>query len=378
MQARALEGTIIRPETAEAYRSASSDMTPGAVSRLAAWSDKARVFFYLPATSGLVIVGAALWWRRRVAGVTVNYVAGPVVRGMRGATLLEISRSFGVPHVSVCGGRGRCSTCRVRVIAHSAPLPTPNAAEARTLHAVGAAADVRLACQWRPSGEVQVLRLVKPIESGGVAFAPAREAEGVDAEAAILFVDIRGFTALSEKKLAYDVVHILNRFFEAANTAVREVGGRIDKFIGDGLMALFDDPRGVAFSSKAAVTAAGAIDAALATVNRELAAELSEPLRLAMGLHAGRLVIGRIGAGKAAEMTVIGAVVNVASRLESLAKTQDAQLALSRITADWAGLDIVSLQVEEVEVRGVDRPIAVVLVKRLVDLAGPPTSASIG
>jgi adenylate cyclase len=378
MQARALEGTLIRPETIDAYRAPSNPMTPQAASRLEAWGDKATLLFYLPAASAVALIMGALWWRRRFGGVTVTYVEGPVVRGMHGATLLEISRSFGVPHVSVCGGRGRCSTCRVRVIAHSTPLPAPNDAEARTLKAVGAAADVRLACQWRPAGEVRVLRLVKPIESGGATSEPAREAEGVDAEAAVLFVDIRGFTALSEKKLAYDIVHILNRFFEAANMAVHEAGGRIEKYIGDGFMALFDDPRGVAVSSQAAVAAAGAIDAALASVNRELAAELHEPLRLAMGLHAGRLVIGRIGAGNAAEMTVIGAVVNVASRLEALAKTRDAQLALSRITADWAGLDTVSLGVEEAEVRGLDRAVTVVLVKRLADLSPIRASASVG
>jgi adenylate cyclase len=378
MQARALEGTIIGPETLEAYHSASNDMAPEAAARLATWSDEARLLFYLPAAGGLAVIGAALWWRRRSGGVTVSYVAGPVVRGMHGATLLEISRAFGVPHISVCGGRGRCSTCRVRIIAHSVPLPAPGEAEARTLRAVGAAADVRLACQWRPAGEVRVLRLVKPIEVADDVAESAKQAEGFDAEAAILFVDIRGFTALSEKKLAYDIVYILNRFFETANTAVREAGGRIDKFIGDGLMALFDDPRGVAFSSKSALAAAIALDAALAAVNRELAAELSEPLRLAMGLHAGRLVIGRIGAGKAAEMTVIGPVVNVASRLESLAKTRDAQLALSRITAEWAGLNVVSLEVEEVDVRGLDRPVAVVVVKRLADLSGVQTIALTG
>ena len=90
----------------------------------------------------------------------------------------------------------------------------------------------------------------------------------------MLFVDIRAFTALSEHKFAYDVVHILNRFFAAANLAIQESGGGVDKFIGDGLMALFVDPRGIDFACRAAIAAASAIGRELATVNRDLSAEL--------------------------------------------------------------------------------------------------------
>jgi adenylate cyclase len=291
-----------------------------------------------------------------------------------GATLLEISRNFNVPHVSVCGGRARCSTCRVRVLEHSLPLTAPGDAETRTLRAVSAAPDVRLACQWRPSGKVMVLRLVQPL---GLAASAQRSTDdqGVDSEAAVLFADIRGFTALSERKLAYDIVHVLNRFFAAAHTAVQESGGRIDKFMGDGLMALFVDPRGISFACRAAIAAARRIDSELKVVNADLSAELKEPLRIAMGLHAGRLIIGRIGAGEAASKTVIGPVVNVASRLESVAKSHNAELALSRAVADWAGLETSGLHVEHESVRGVEKALEIVVVERVAVLEAEATSA---
>jgi adenylate cyclase len=253
----------------------------------------------------------------------------------------------------------------VRVLEHSLPLPPPSDAETRTLKAIGAARDVRLACQWRPSGKVMVLRLVQPLAEASTASGRNADDEGVDSEAAVLFADIRGFTALSEEKLAYDIVHILNRFFAATHTAVQEAGGRIDKFMGDGLMAIFVDPRGIAFACRAAVAAASRIERELVVVNGDLAAELKEPLRIAMGLHAGRLIIGRIGAGEAAGRTVIGPVVNVASRLESVAKAHDAELALSRAAADWAGLDISGLRTGRESVRGLDHALEVVIVDRV-------------
>ncbi len=365
MQARALTGDLVAAAQSEGLKAEMRPPSPSAQEEIAVWRDEARLAFYVPVAGLLLLIGGTVWWRRRAGGVTVTYLNGPTVRVPAGATLLEISRSLGVPHASVCGGRARCSTCRVRVIEHSVPLPALGEAEARTLRAIGATPDIRLACQWRPCGEVMVARLVQPL--AGTPLASEREADdqGVDTEAAVLFVDIRGFTALSEHKLAYDVVHILNRFFAAATLAVQDAGGRIDKFIGDGLMALFIDSRGIDFACRSAIAAASAIGRELATVNLELSSELKEPLRIAMGLHAGRLVGGRIGAGRAAARTVIGPAVNVASRLEAVAKAHGAELALSRATADWATLDISSHRVVKEEMRGLDHAMEIVLIERL-------------
>jgi adenylate cyclase len=367
MQARALVGDLASPNEFEAVKEELRAPPPDAIASIAAWRGEARLGFYAPVIGFLALLSGALWWRRRRLGVTVTYMEGPTVRGQLGATLLEVSRNFAVPHVSVCGGRARCSTCRVRVLQHSLPLPATSEAEARTLRAIGAAPDVRLACQWRPSGEVLVLRLVQPLAGAAVPAGREADDQGTDVDAAVLFADIRGFTALSEKKLAYDIVHILNRFFAAANAAIQEAGGRIDKYMGDGLMALFVDPRGIGFACSAAVAAASRIARELATVNRDLAAELKEPLRIAMGLHAGRLVLGRIGAGAAASRTVIGPVVNVASRLESVAKAHNAELALSSAVASFAGLEVSELRIGREEVRGLDQAIEVVIIEKLDD-----------
>ena len=151
--------------------------------------------------------------------------------------------------------------------------------------------------------------------------------------------------------------------------AIEAAGGRVDKYIGDGLMAVFEHPSGLPGAARAAVEAVVAIDGALGGVNRQLADEIAEPLRLAMGLHGGRLVIGRIGWGAAALPTVIGPAVNIASRLESLAKARNVALAVSRQCVAAAGLSLEGCAVEEVEIRGLEAPFPVLLVARVGDLA---------
>lgn len=189
--------------------------------------------------------------------------------------------------------------------------------------------------------------------------------EGISVDVSVLFFDVRDFTEFAAGAEARQVIAKLNELFEVTVPIINRHGGHVDKFMGDGLMAIFVDPRGIAFACRAALAAAARIERELVVVNGDLAAELKEPLRIAMGLHAGRLIIGRIGAGEAAGRTVIGPVVNVASRLESVAKAHDAELALSRAAADWAGLDISGLRTERESVRGLDHALEVVIVDRV-------------
>jgi adenylate cyclase len=316
-------------------------------------------------------LSAALALRRR--RLAVCYEPGPKVHSAPGPTLLEISRAHRVPHLSVCGGKARCSTCRVRVLAGREALGPPAEAELRLLARIGAEPDVRLACQIRPEQALTVVRLLRP-EAAGPAFAAGLEAAGVVRVAAVLFVDIRGFTRLSETKLAFDVVYILNAFFAEAGRAVEASGGRVDKYIGDGMMAVFEHADELPGAARNALAAVAAIDAALRRVNRRLAQEIDAPLSVAMGLHGGRLISGRVGFGEAALPTVIGRVVNIASRLESLAKARDVELALSLDCARAAGL--AGLAVEAADLRGLDAAFSVALVPKIAELTLQPETAA--
>ena len=179
---------------------------------------------------------------------------------------------------------------------------------------------------------------------------------------------MRDFTQLSENRLPFDIVFILNEFFSVVGTAIAKHDGRIDKFLGDGLLAVFGEHSGIEIGCRQALRAARDIDLALDHVNAKLADELGRSLRVGIGIDAGQLVLGRIGFGETSDLTVIGSPVNIASRLEALAKEKSFQLVLSRKAADFAGWTPASEFTTTVQVRGVARPVEVIGVKRGRDL----------
>ncbi len=329
-----------------------------------AWSLYATVFALAIATYALrnVLAGQA-------ATVAVSYAGGPTVKAAIGSSLLEISRLNRVPHMSVCGGRARCSTCRVRIDHGAEGLDPPEPIEQGTLTRIGAPANVRLACQLRPTGAIGVTRLVAPAAGSGLRRVPqSTEGGGVEKAVAILFLDVRGFTKISENRLPFDVVFLLNQFFATTGEAIRAQDGWIDKYMGDGLMAVFGHDAGLAAGCRQAIETARAIDLALDGLNSRLTAEIAGGLKIGIGIHAGPVVIGQIGDAGSAALTVIGSTVNEASRLEALTKDKGCQLILSRKVAEQSGLAIPAGGTETVQVRGTGTPIEIIVVKSARDL----------
>jgi adenylate cyclase len=318
----------------------------------------------MAALLGLVLLARTFrGWRDRRRGIfQVTYPEGRRVRVTAGTTLLEASRGAGIPHASVCGGRGRCSTCRVRVGAGHSRLPPPSEAEARVLARIGAAPNTRLACQTRPLADVEITPLLSAAAGPRQAMAAARQQQGEEREVAVLFADLRGFTALAEARLPYDVVFVLNRYFAAMGTAVEESGGRVDKFIGDGVMALFGVDRDVETGCRDALAAARRMIERLDELNKELENDLDRPLRIGIGIHSGPVILGEMGYGRATAMTAIGDSVNTASRLEALTKDFEAELVLSEPVAARAGLDLSAFPRHDIELRGRAGQLAVFVV----------------
>jgi adenylate cyclase len=291
-------------------------------------------------------------WRRRRGLVRIRYPDGRVVEVTPGTSVLEASRLAGIPHASVCGGRGRCSTCRVRVRGEIRSIDPPAEDELRVLRRISATSNVRLACQLRPRGAVEVTPLLPPFAHAADGRRRVDFAQGSEREIAILFADIRGFTALSEGRLPYDVVFVLNRYFAAMGRAVEAVGGHVDKFIGDGIMALFGIERGAQAGCREALAAARLMSERLPELNASLRAELDRPLRIGIGIHCGPTIVGEMGYGNAAAITAIGDAVNTASRLESLTKNFACELVVSEEVVSRAGLDLSAFPQREMEIRG--------------------------
>jgi adenylate cyclase len=373
---RQVAAQIEAPGAREKLQAASRAPDAAAVSRLNTLHDRLLTTFL--ALLGLALLVPIVRSVRRAAGakVEVTYRGGPVVRVPSGPTLLEISRMNDVPHASVCGGRARCSTCRVGVESGLADLMPPGSAEAMTLASIMAPPHVRLACQIRPHHAITVTRLVAPPSSSSARGRPAGHPQGIERNLAVLFLDTRGFTRISENRLPYDVVFILNRLFAEVGEAIERHNGAIDKYLGDGLMAIFGARDGEAAGCRQALRAARDIDLGLDSLNREIAGEIGCALRIGMGIDVGPLVVGQIGHAGTASVTVIGTTVNAASRLEALTKEKGCQLIVAAEVLMRAGLGLDAFPREDVAIRGLSAPRSVALIERARDLPDIPEPAS--
>lgn len=311
-------------------------------------------------------------WQRRHGLIRIDYPDGRFIDVVPGTSVLEASRLAGVPHAQICGGRGRCSTCRVRVRGEIGSVDPPGETEQRVLRRIGATTpNVRLACQLRPKGRVEVTPLLPPFAYAADARRRVDIAQGSEREIAILFADIRGFTELSEGRLPYDVVFILNRYFAAVGRAVESVGGRVDKFLGDGVMALFGIESGAQAGCREALTAARLMSERMGELNASLRDELERPLRIGIGIHAGPIIIGEMGYGGATAITAIGDAVNTASRLEELTKEFAVELVVSENVVRRAGFDFAAFPSREVEIRGKRQMLAVRTIASAAELPTP-------
>jgi adenylate cyclase len=297
---------------------------------------------------------------RRRGMLTVSYpdrkVSVPV-----GLSVLEASLRFHVPHASVCGGRARCSTCRVRVVSDRGVLPRPSRRETFVLTRVGASRDpaVRLACQLRPRADIAVIPLLPP--NIGADFVRNRQRINLGRERYIvsMFVDMRGSTTFAEARLPFDVVFLINRFLGAASQAVIDAGGQPNQFIGDGLLALFGIDADPATACRQAMRAAALVAANVEHMNHQFAADLREPIQFGIGIHGGEVIIGDIGFRDRKVFTAVGDAVNVAARLQDMTKVLNCQVVISEEAYKTSGAAADELTRTHVSIRGRVEPMEV-------------------
>jgi adenylate cyclase len=306
----------------------------------------------------------------RRSRIRITYPNGREVQAPRNFSVLEASRLAAIPHASVCGGRGRCSTCRVRITLGAANLPPPTAGELKVLQRVGAAPDVRLACQLRPTNNLTVTPLLPAHAQASEGYGQPAYLAGQERMIAVMFADIRSFTGIAETKLPYDLVFFLNSYFAAVGAAIASSGGMIDKFVGDGVMALFGVESGAEEGCRQALAAARAMIDRVDGLSGALAEELSAPLRIGIGIHCGPAVVGRMGYGESIHVTAIGDTVNVASRLQDATKEFHCQLVFSEEVAKQSGFNTAGLPRHELTVRNRREALAIFAVEEVAVLDG--------
>jgi adenylate cyclase len=315
----------------------------------------------------LLARGFRRWRESRVGSITLIY-PDRAIRVPRGLSVLEASLRHAIPHAHVCGGRGRCSTCRIRVLGDFAALPEISAAEKAVLERVGAGPGVRLACQLRPTRTLAFTLLLPAQATIADVHRRGPVRGGDERYVVIMFIDMRGSSKLAEDRLPYDTVFIINQFLNAVSRGVIAAGGEPNQVLGDGLLALFGLNTPPDAACRQAIGACVAIAAHVEGLNRALAHGPVDPIRFGIGVHAGVIVAGDIGYERHAQFTVIGDPVNVAARLQDMTKLFGCEVLISEEVYGRAGFSPDEFPAHEVDARGREAKVRVRSVARATDL----------
>lgn len=331
------------------------------------WSQVILAIFFAIFALGVVLRLAQL---RLGKGVVIRYTGHGEVRSPKGMTLLEMSRRSQIPHPSSCGGRGRCASCRVLVLAGRENVPPASGLEQKMLDRIRAPSHVRLACQIKPTGDMSV-RILLPTDTGqlGMIGSDVALEWGATEQLTILFADIRGFTSLSRHQLPSDLVVLLNRVIDELTQATLAHGGQVAQVQTDGVLSVFGLGKTGKAGPRAAIEAAAAMLTTIALVNRELGPTLPQPVRIGIGIHTGPVIVSRIGdTERGYQLVVIGEPVDAASRLEDATKELLADCIISVDTLRAAGVSTDAVELRQLHYKNGETAISVGIFPERSDL----------
>ena len=319
---------------------------------------------------GISLLMLALKWIRK-RGITINrctlLIADQAITSTKGQTILDALRFADVAHASVCGGRARCTTCRVRINRGEANLQPVGELEAQALTRIKAPPGVRLACQANLNGDVDITALL-PADAGMKLARPMGGISGEERDIVVMFVDLRESTKLAEQKMPYDVLFLLNQFFSQMSLALASTNGHYAQFAGDGLMALY----GLNTDSKTACRQAldGMLEMLkrLDKLNSQLSHDLEQPFKIGIGLHFGDAIVGTMGPPSSPNFSAIGDTINTAARLESQTKSLTCLALISKSFLLKCGVEDGHLPYHSIKIRGRDHPMDVVTINSMTEL----------
>lgn len=263
----------------------------------------------------------------------------------RDSTLLDVSLENKIPHLHECGGNGRCTTCRVRIINGLQNVSSRTALEKNAADLRKWDASIRLACQCFINGDVELQRLVwTSAEVNRLQMEVIPDGGAEERAIAILFCDLRNFTRITSQNFAFDMAHMLNRFYTVLGDPILMNNGIIYQYVGDEIIGIF----GTAGGSREkncldAVRAALGMQYAIERLNRFELKDFDANFQIGVGVNFGRAYIGHLGHPKHRQFTVVGDPVNVASRIQGCTKETKTKILLSRSVVKSISGDILEL-----------------------------------
>lgn len=251
-------------------------------------------------------------------------------------SLLVTSINHQIPHLHECGGRGRCTTCRVRILEGAKHLSPKTKIERETSFARKWDPSIRLACQTYPRGSVKLQRLVWTMgEVNQLQKELAPEGKAEERAIAILFCDLRNFTSLSSKNLNFDIAYMLNRFYTALGDPILMNNGIIYQYVGDEIIGVFGTAGGSAEKNCTdAMRAALGMQYALDRLNKIELKDFQIKLRSGIGINFGKAYVGHLGHPTHRQFSVIGDPVNVASRIQGQTKNTQTKILISKFVQE--------------------------------------------
>jgi adenylate cyclase len=242
-----------------------------------------------------------------------------VLQQQMGGTILQASLCMGLTHYHACDGQARCTTCRVRVLAGLENLSPRNEAEQKIATVKNWSPEVRLACQTQILGDVTLRRLVSDDEDFDLVCSESLAGgSGYERNVAVMFCDIANFTDFTTKHLPYDVIHLLNRYYKEIGQAILQHHGYIDKYMGDGIMVVFGlEEENATENCRNAILASLEMGERIKMLNQYSSKHFFHDFHIRIGLHYGTVIVGEIGHPSKRQLTVLGDVVNIASRIEN-------------------------------------------------------------
>jgi adenylate cyclase len=248
-------------------------------------------------------------------------------------TILDATLAAQINHTHACGGKGKCSTCRVSIMKGIENCTPRNETEISITEKLNFPTEIRLACQTKITGDISIRRMVSDkldIEIVMEQFSNDSEiALGSQQKLTIVFTDIVNYTSFAEKFPPYDIVHVLNRYYRIMNAIIQEHNGIISDVAGDGILAVFGTDRKSENSVLDAIHAIQGMHEKLDIFNHYLKENFNTQFGIRAGVHYGNVIAGPFDTGAMKKMAVIGDNVNYASRIESANKEFGTNLLLS-------------------------------------------------